>query len=366
MRLPVYRVKGVKIVRTRKAGRTYEYHYHRATKERIRAQPGTAAYAVEVDRLDRIAAKRTPDDLGAMMDAFASPATPEWARLSAYTKRDYTRCMTYLAPMRGTDPRAISPKHALAIRDKAHEAHGYRFGGMVVQFCRRLWNWGIPRELVDRNPWDRIELPKRDKSRGVANPAWTARELTLALLAAPPGLARGLALCAMGRDANDAIRTRWSDLEAGSQDRGKTGARGALSVPEALSAIFEGERPSEYVATTQAGKPWKTANSFTKARRELIQALAKEGEVRSGLTTHGLRKTLAVIASNAGADLRAVQAALTHKTLAMSLHYAAEADMTKRTREAMNALSSALSDAGLGKNAMAETQAVLTSSKGKT
>lgn len=363
--MPVYRVKGIKIVRVRKAGRAYEYHYHRATGRRIRAEPGTAAYAVEIDRMDREAAQKPAEDFGAMMDAFAGPLTPEWSRLSKWTQRDYRRCMDYLAPMRGTNPRAISPKHALAIRDKAHEAHGYRFGGMVVQFCRRLWNWGIPREFADVNPWDRVELPRRDKARGAANPPWTAQELSIALLTAPQGLARGLALCAMGRDGSDAIRTLWSNLEGGAQDRGKTGAHGVLSVPDALAPIFEGERASDHVATTQAGKPWKTQNSFTKARREHMEALAKKGLVRSGLTTHGLRKTLATIATEAGADLRAVQAALTHKTLAMSLHYSAEADMTKRNREVMNALSSALIQAGFRENPWKTSPDDVKSDKGK-
>lgn len=344
--MPSYRVKGIKKVRLTKKGRTYEYHYHRKTGRRLRNKPGTNAYIDEVARLDALAEEQSQPDLGAMMDAYRQDDA--FTLRSAYTRRDYERVMTWLAPMRKTDPNEIGPKAAIEMRDAAKRQHGYRFGGFVVQFCRRLWRWGIQREMVKKNPWTGVELPERTVG-GQANPPWTARELVIALMTAPPGLARGLALCAMGRDGADAIRIRWEDIEIGEKDRGKTGNPGAIIVPEALAPVFAGERPSEYVSTNANGRPWKTQNTFTKARRQLMERLSGEGLVRPGLTTHGLRKTLATVVSESGGDLETVRAALQQKTLSMALHYSRTADSRRRAQDAMNALSDALTGAGFGK-----------------
>lgn len=344
--MPSYRVKGIKIVKVRKNKRTYEYHYHRTTGLRINEEPGTNAYLARVAKLDEMALHPSNKDIGALFDAFTT--SPEWARLADRTKRDYTGVMDYLAPFRATDPHAIRPKQALQIRDTAHKQKGWRFGAMVVQFCRRLWNWGRPRELVDANPWADVELPRREQT-GEANPPWSAQEVAIALMTAPIGLARGLALCAMGRDGADAIRVKWSDLEGDQIERGKTGASGAVAIPEILAPIFEGERSSEYVATNMHGNPYKTQNVLTKARREHMKKLAAQGLVRADRTTHGLRKFVAVTVSQGGQDLRTVQTALQHKTLSMALHYDRSADMTERNEAAMQTISDALKAAGFGK-----------------
>lgn len=340
-------IPGIQVVRVKKRGKVYEYHYHRATRTRINAEPGTVAFAAEVHALDEKLKADVAGSLLAMMGAYQ--ASDEFQDLADRTKKDYRRVMQYLEPLGEDDPGDYTPMACIEIRDDAKKAHGWRFAKYVVQVGSILWKWGILREYVATNPWAGVPAPKRPKHLGVANRPWTAQELVIALMAAHPGLARGLALCAMGRDASDAIRIQWSDVDLGEMDRGKTGASGRIVVPQALASVFDGERPSDYVTTHSGKKPWKTQNTFTQGRRELMATLAKQGLVRPGLTTHGLRKTLASILTEGGAELRTVQTALQHKTLAMALHYAAEADMTKRNDEAMKLLSDALSDAGFEK-----------------
>lgn len=334
-------------MRVRKAGRVYEYHYHRATRTRLKSEPGTLAFATEVERLNNQAQADFPGTLYSMISAFK--ASPEWAGLADRTRKDYAQVLDYLAPLGGDDPSAYTPSDCLEVRDAAFKSRGYRFSKYVIQVCSRLWNWGLPREYVSVNPWASITAIKRPKELGTANPPWTAQELATGLMTAPIGLARGLALCAMGRDGSDAIRTTWGEIEGGEKARGKTGGSGRLIIPDALAPIFQGERFCEFVTTHSGNGPWKTQNTFTKARRDHMEGLAARGLVRHGLTTHGLRKTLATIITEGGGELRTVQNALQHKTVAMALHYSAEADMTKRSGEAMKLLSGALSDAGFGK-----------------
>lgn len=335
------------MVRLVKAGYRYEYHYHRATRTRITSEPGTLAFAAEVHALNELAKPVIDGSLGAMIAAFKS--SPEWADLADRTRKDYSKVLDYFKPLGSDDPASYTTPDCVEIRDDALTAHGWRFSKYVVQVGSRLWNWGILRRYADANPWTKTPAPKRPKTLPTANTAWTAQEVAIGLATAPVGLARGLALCAMGRDGADAIRAKWSDIEAGEMDRGKTAAKGSLSVPDVLKPIFEGERPSVFVSTHHHGGPWKSQNSFTKARRAHMEALAVQGHVRSGLTTHGLRKALASILTEQGVELRTIMDALQHSTAAMSLHYSAQADMTKRNQGAMQSLSDALETAGFGK-----------------
>lgn len=341
------KIPGIKVVRLNKAGHRYEYHYHRATGTRITSEPGSLAFAAEVHALNERAKPDIDGSLAAMITAFKS--SPEWSDLAPRTRKDYSKVLDYFKPLGTDDPASYTTPDCVEIRDDALTAHGWRFSKYVGQVGSRLWNWGILHRYCHENPWSKVPAPKRPKTLGTANTAWTAQEVAIGLATAPMGLARGLALCAMGRDGADAIAVTWADLESGGKDRGKTGARGGLSIPDVLKPIFEGERPSVFISTHHHGGPWKSQNSFTKARKVHMDGLAAGGHVRPGLTTHGLRKALASILTEQGAELRTIMDALQHTTAAMSLHYSAQADMTKRNQGAMQSLSDALETAGFGK-----------------
>ncbi len=83
----IVRVRGVKKTRSA-AGRVY--HFHRATKTRIKAKPNTAEFAAEVARLnERGAAAVRPEvgTFGALVAAYR--ASPEFQKLADRTRSDY-------------------------------------------------------------------------------------------------------------------------------------------------------------------------------------------------------------------------------------------------------------------------------------
>ena len=334
--MTAYRLKGIKRTTVRKGGKKYTYLYHRATQTRLIEQEGSAAFIAEVAKLDEMAAKsEAKPNLAALIAAYLN--SHEFGRIADLTKRDYRKVLDWFAPMADTNPLSYTPAHCMAIREKAYEAHGYRFAKYVIQVGSVVWKWGRLRRRTKDNPWKEVPYPPKPKT-GRPNLPWKAEELIAALNAAQPGLARGLALGAMGWSAGDIVKFKWEDFDADAA-RGKTGVIGRLTAPEALTPIFEGERPAETIATNAHGKPFKTANTFTKARRDLMTKLADEKLVRPGLTTHGLRHTLGKIVSEEGGDLQAVKSALQHSSVKMAQHYAAHADMTRRQKEAMSLLS---------------------------
>jgi len=61
-------------------------------------------------------------------------------------------------------------------------------------------------------------------------------------------------------------------------------------------------------------------------------ALEQQGRVALGLTLYGLRRTVAVILREAGADERTIADALGQKTTEMARHYARGADLKRKMR----------------------------------
>jgi len=337
------KVRGVKRVKAR--GKLY--FYHRKTGQRIAAPHGTPAFVSEVARLDAMHEdSRAPDGTYlALVERYKR--SDGWRDLADVTRRDYERVFNYMSAAALSDPFAMTGTKAAGIRDTAARRHGARFGKYVVQVNHMLFNFGREYGLTPaENPW-RVKFPARPKRKARANPPWEPAEVAVALLSAPLGLARGLILAAMGFRSNDIVEVEWSHLKDGviSYQNSKTGFEAVATVPAALSAFFEGERPSPFIATNAHGRRWKTANTFTKARRELVEDLAKAGKCRPGLTTHGLKHTLGRAMEEAAADQRTLQAGLQHKSPQMALHYSRRADTRRRSGAVAEALNAWLSAA---------------------
>jgi len=99
----IVRVRGVKKVRAK--GRVY--YYHRKSRVRIRAAPGTLAFVREIARLDAAPRpsperQREPGTLGALFAAYRE--SPEFARLADRTKSDYQKVFDYLSRIDGLPP----------------------------------------------------------------------------------------------------------------------------------------------------------------------------------------------------------------------------------------------------------------------
>src|SRR5262249_16342214 len=97
-------------------------------------------------------AGKTFDDLIA-----AYKFSPEFARLSDTSKREYTRYLETISELMGKfHVSALRPKHVIQLRDKF--AATPVPANHLIPILRVLIAWGIPREFSDTNPC--IHVPK--------------------------------------------------------------------------------------------------------------------------------------------------------------------------------------------------------------
>jgi len=333
----IVRIRGVKQVRAA-SGKTY--YYHRQTKTRIKAKPGTAAFAVEVDRLTqgRAMEKSAAGTVGSLIAAYKT--SPEYQNLADRTRADYQRVFDWLKPIDGMPVVQLDGPAMLAVRDRAFNERKRRFANHVMQVVGTVLNWGRPRKLAMGNPLAsqrgvKIARP-RDMPR--ANRPWSDDETAAVLDAAQGGLKLAIALaCHTGMRGGDIVRVTWSiyDGERLEWKQGKTGDSVWLPVLSELRAILDAApRVAPTIATNTYGRPMTEAG-LRKAFRTLILRLQKEGKIAPGLTLHGRRNTLGDELANLRAEPRMIQAVLGHRSMAASLHYSQGAD---RKRAAMAAV----------------------------
>lgn len=345
----IVRVKGIKRVRSK--GRVY--HYHRATGKRITAPPNSAAFIAEVRQLDaapitdRTAKPRhetrpapyKAGTWGALVAAYR--ASPEFSRLADRTKRDYGRVLDYLAALDDMPLVQISAAACLKIRDRAFAQHKRRFANYSTHMLSVVLGWGKPRGYVAENAAAGIDkiMPPRDHPK--QNRAWSDDECEAVLSAASGGLRVAIALgMYAGTRGGDVVRIGWTAYDGSSIEwrQGKTGDAVWLPAHRDLRTILnETPRVATTIVAGASGRPWKHA-TLSKEFRALILRLEREGRVRPGLTFHGLRSTAGKVLADLGADVRAIQAMLGHRSTAMAIHYSNEADRKRAATAAVHVL----------------------------
>ncbi len=336
----IVRIRGVKQVRSA-GGKVY--FYHRATRTRIKARPNTAAFAAEVDRLNkgRTLAQSGAGTLGALITAYK--VSPEFQQLAERTQADYQKALNYLADMDSALVVQIDGPAMLAIRDRAFAQRKRRFANHVMQVLGTMLNWGKRRKLSFGNPLagERGVKIARPKEMPRANRPWAPEEAAAIFDAAYPGLklALGLAYYA-GMRGGDICRVTWSiyDGERLEWKQGKTGDTVWLpALSELRSLLDAAPRIATTIATNTYGRPMTEAG-LRKAFRLLILRLLKEGKVAPGLTLHGCRHRLGDELANLGAEPRIIQAILGHRSLSASIHYSQGADRKGRATAGVHLL----------------------------
>jgi integrase len=336
----IVRVRGVKQTRS-PSGKVY--YYHRATRTRIKARPGTAAFAAEVERLNkgRALAQSGAGTLGALIAAYK--ASPEYHRLADRTRADYQHVCDYLADMDAALVTQIDGPAMLAIRDKAFSQRKRRFANHVTQVLGTVLNWGKRRRLSFGNPLagERdVKIP-RPKELPRANRPWSQDEAAAIFEHAYPGLrlALGLAYYA-GMRGGDIVRVTWSiyDGERLEWKQGKTGDVVSLPALSELRALLDAApRAAPTIATNTFDRPMTEAG-LRKAFRLLILRLLRDRLVAPGLTLHACRHTLGDELANLGAEPRMIQAVLGHRSMSASLHYSQGADRKRAAAAAVHLL----------------------------
>lgn len=331
----IVRVKGIK--RYRVNGRWYIYH--RATKARIEAEPGTPQFFAEIDRLNGVTTDDKPGTLGSLIKLYR--ASPEFLGLADRTRKDYQRVFDWLQKIDLTPIADFDSALVLGLRDKAYEQKKRRFASYVVQTISIVFGWGKPRNHTDSNPAADIPAIKRPRNLPMANRPWATDEIKTVLedfKGSPllPGLALGIYA---GVTEGDAVAFPWSAYEGGYLvfDRGKTGVPVHIPAHKELRAILDPlakDKKSPVIMVGEKGQPY-TVSGFRGMFFKRIKALQKAGEVRPGLTFHGLRHTIGTVLAEAGASDREIQAVLGHKTTAMAQHYTRRANRKSAGKSAV-------------------------------
>ncbi|KAA5606348.1 tyrosine-type recombinase/integrase [Roseospira marina] len=332
-------MKGINTVRAK--GRTY--YYHRATKQRIHAAPGTAAFAAEVARIEQEAADATVKPEGTwgwLVESYRK--SPEWAGLAGRTRKDYQRVFDYLSKMDRVPLAHITTEGILQVRDKAHEQHGRRLANYCLSVVSLVWNWGRPRgKTKTANPTDGVPKIARPKHMEAANRPWTEAELQAVLTAASPHIRAAIALAAYtGLRESDVLRWPWSGYDGSAIEGRDAKTSGQVWMPahRDLRAVLDTlPRTGPVIVCSRNGTPY-TQNGFLSSWRKLRTRLEAEGKVGPGLTIHGLRHTVATKLADAGADTRTIMAITGHATEAMVKRYTERADRRKRATAAMKLL----------------------------
>lgn len=339
MRRTMMPVAGVNKVRA-KSGKMY--YYHRRTGAPIKSAFGTAAFAVEVAKLDKAPrGQRASGTWGALITAYK--ASPEVARLADRTRADYTAVIEWLKPLDGMPLFQLDSAAVIRIRDKAYAQRKRRFANHVLQVMGTVLEWGRPRRLApEANPARGLRKIPRPRELPRANRPWSDAEAQAALDTAGGGLRLALALALdAGMRGGDIVRVTWSiyDGERLEWKQGKTGDPVWLPVlPRLRATLNEAKRVAPTIVTSVYGRPLSEAG-LRKAFRTLILRLMKDGRVAPGLTLHGTRHTLGDELGNLGADPRMIQAVLGHRSMSASLHYSAGASRKKAATAAIELLS---------------------------
>lgn len=332
-RRPRRSAKAVGINRVLSKGRVY--YYHRATGERLAAPPDSDAIVAEARALNSRGGRGT---WGALVAAYR--ASPEFGGLADRTKRDYDKHLDWLAALNEIPLIEFTPAKVLTIRDRAFTQHRRRFANYIVHMLSAVCAWGMPRDFIERNPAVGLKLDApRDAAE--ANRPWTDDECRIVLGEAKGALKVAIALGMFaGMRGGDIVRIAWNAYDGSAIEwrQGKTGDAVWLPAHRDLRVVLDAApRLATTIVASAAGRPWARA-TLSANFGDLIRRLENEGRVGKGLTLHGLRTTAATVLADLGADVRAIQAMLGHKTPVMSFHYSRAADKKRAGTAAIHVL----------------------------
>lgn len=328
----IVRIQGVKVVRSK--GRTY--HYHRASHTRMKAEPGTPAFAAELAELDRrhaSGADKTasrPGTWGRLVEDFRKSA--EWQGLAKRTREDYQGVLDWLQPMADLDLAAIDEPSVTRLRDRAFAARKRCFTNRMLVVINRIWKWGKGRFHLGPTPVNMQETKvARPKDARTVNRPWTDGELQAVLEAASSALRLVIALGAYaGLREGDALKLPWSAYDGHAIDirQGKTGEELWVPAHKKLRRLLDAAAKAKrgtVIAVNTRGTVY-TEDGFRASFFKLVRKLREAGKVGHGLTYHGLRHSVGTHLAEAGASEQTMMAVLGHQSPEMARLYSRKAN----------------------------------------
>ncbi|MFI4998499.1 MAG: tyrosine recombinase XerC [Reyranellales bacterium] len=352
------RIYGINTVRARSGA---VYRYHRATGKRVVADPNRAPEAflaelksleVEVMVAKAVQPAAKAGSLGALFALYKG--APEFLQLKPASKKGYQRAIDVLKSQHDKPLAQIAQPYILEMRDEVFAAgRGRWLANMVVKTLSVVLGWGLPRGHVATNVAKGVPKIRRSTSAGVANKAWQASEVEAILRATESGLKKAIALAyyaglrkadvvALPRSARRKVGKSSSEIDMSIIS--KNGRELTIFEAKRLQSVLDEPDPAPKKRTlaptlvvNRWGKPY-TADGldtvFDRAKRQL----AKAGTIRTGLTFHGLRKSLGKRAADMGLSENDIAGALGQTNPASSRPYTIEAARTQGARRVFKAL----------------------------
>jgi integrase len=344
--MTLIRVRGINRVTAK--GRVY--YYHRASGKRLRADPSDAtAFSAEVAALDqgkRAAITGTkPASLGGLIAAYR--AAPGFLELAVDTRKGYQRGFDACKPLDEMPITSLDQAFILAFQGRIYKKRGRWLANQVVTVLSIVLGWGVPRGIATSNAAAGVPKIRRRSGAPVANRAWTAREIDIALKRSSGGLRKAIALAYYaGLRKKDVVELPRSARANGqiSIIQSKTGHDLTMFEAKRLSAILDeevivpkGRVIGATLVVNRLGKPY-TRDGLDSVFEKLKVELVSEKLIRPGLTFHGLRKSLGKRAADAGFSENDIAATLGHSSPASARPYTVEAARTTGAKRVIRAL----------------------------
>lgn len=339
------KVKGLKVYFEPKTGKIYRYH--RKSKRRIEAEPGTPEFFAEIAAAEAMAAPPPASGtLGGIIDQYRR--APAFLTLKPRTRADYEKVMLWLKPVHAAAMKGFGRGDLATLRDRAFATKGRSFANYVLAVMSILFEFAIERDVVEVNQAGKVRKVRRPTDARRVNRPWTLAEREAVFALAPSQILLPVAIGRWtGMREGDVLKMPKTAYD-GRTIRVVTSKRGvAVTVPVAapLKAIIDAAladaakpdadgnpRPETItICANSRGKPW-TESGFRASFFKVIRAAEASGAVASGLTFHGLRHTVATELRELGFDNRTIADMLGQKTEAQAGHYSETANLEKKMR----------------------------------
>lgn len=339
----VVRVVGLKQYKDRHGK---DRRYHRKSGTPIDPKLKGTALAAEVDRLDRLYAAMQPvaGTLRSLIVAYKEKSA-HWAGLRERTRKDYERVFKWLGTAMDSPLVQYKTPIVVALRDKAHKRHGFKFANQVLITLKMVFAFGVEYDHVKVNPVVDVSAIQRPADLPDANLPWEPLEAIKFVDGLPWHLKGPTALAAyLALREGDIVAVSRAALPGWVLDivTSKTRRRLELPICDDLAEILAGyaewraglfkklNRSDNVVQlfVNSRGQPWTLdgfKTSFGKARDSAVTA----GEVTPGSTFHGLRTTVATILADEEFDASQTKHLLGHGAETMTEHYQRRAKRRK-------------------------------------
>lgn len=300
-------LKGLHKVSRRLADGSKRMHFYAwRGGPRIEAQPGTAAFVEEFQRLTAgrdDPSKRYAGMFQQLINDYQR--SPSFTDLAASTREGYARRIRKIETEYGDMPISAIDSPAfrgdiLDWRDRLAKT-GAREADYTFSVLARILSWAHDRRKISSNP---AERPGRLSRGSRAHIVWTDAETEALIAAARPHVALPFRIALdTGQREGDILRLTWGAYDGHSLmvRQSKTSAHLAIPVTAELRAVLDAEKMRRGAAlticTTSRGQPWTLdgyKTSFAKAR-------AAAGI--KGRTFHDTRGTAVLRLARAGCSI---------------------------------------------------------------